>query len=403
MAFSPQEEDDLLEARHPATASSTTLSLISPAPASSSEPALPLPPPAHHQLAGPSSFPNRISHSPFDFASLDEFAALERARSGVSSVPAMAGATEPVNALAADLRAKLSAVMPAPEPDSTGPQRRGKLAMFEGTAGAPPASLPSAPSFPNRRAASMFEEPYGDRPEKVDERYRYSFYSNGLGTAIHAKTLSDLPSPGQTFADLFQRSGPPSAPTHQSGAATPSDGAGDRSANGASGTLPTDEDEPSTWWLDVLCPTDDEMRLLSKVFNIHPLTTEDILMEETREKIELFRNYYLVCFRSFDQDPYSPTHLEPLNMYIVVFREGTLSFHFHSTNHPTNVRRRIKQLKDYINVTSDWISYALIDGACLRLQQGRQDELTCRQILPTHLVRSFRASSMKSTTSTSSC
>lgn len=48
-------------------------------------------------------------------------------------------------------------------------------------------------------------------------------------------------------------------------------------------------------------------------------------MEETREKIELFRNYYLVCFRSFDQDPYSQTHLEPLNMYIIVFREGTLS------------------------------------------------------------------------------
>lgn len=106
-------------------------------------------------------------------------------------------------------------------------------------------------------------------------------------------------------------------------------------------------------------------------------------MEETREKIELFRNYYLVCFRSFDQDPYSQTYLEPLNMYIIVFREGTLSvrlfplslflvppgliaiyrfkFHFRGTPHPQNVRRRIKQLKDYISVTSDWISYALID------------------------------------------
>lgn len=62
-----------------------------------------------------------------------------------------------------------------------------------------------------------------------------------------------------------------------------------------------------------------------QVFGIHPLTTEDILLEETREKIELFRNYYLVCFRSFDQDPYSQTYLEPLNMYIIVFREGTLS------------------------------------------------------------------------------
>jgi len=51
-------------------------------------------------------------------------------------------------------------------------------------------------------------------------------------------------------------------------------------------------------------------------------------MEETREKIELFRHYYFVCFRSFDQDQYSPTYLEPLNMYIIVFREGTLSVRF---------------------------------------------------------------------------
>jgi magnesium transporter len=67
------------------------------------------------------------------------------------------------------------------------------------------------------------------------------------------------------------------------------------------------------------------MRILSKCFGIHPLTAEDIQMEETREKIELFRNYYLVCFRSFDQDAYSPTYLEPINYYIVVFREGILS------------------------------------------------------------------------------
>lgn len=40
---------------------------------------------------------------------------------------------------------------------------------------------------------------------------------------------------------------------------------------------------------------------------------------------------------------------------------GINQFHFRPTPHPQNVRRRIKQLKDYINVTSDWISYALID------------------------------------------
>lgn len=61
------------------------------------------------------------------------------------------------------------------------------------------------------------------------------------------------------------------------------------------GGIRMDQDpEANTWWLDVLSPTDQEMKLLSRVFGIHPLTTEDILMEETREKIELFRNVSVI-------------------------------------------------------------------------------------------------------------
>ncbi len=52
-------------------------------------------------------------------------------------------------------------------------------------------------------------------------------------------------------------------------------------------------------------------------------------------------------------------------MYVVTLTlHGSLTttqFHFRGTPHPQNVRRRIKHLKDYISVTSDWISYALID------------------------------------------
>ncbi|KAG9317791.1 magnesium transporter [Chiua virens] len=235
-----------------------------------------------------------------------------------------------------------------------------------------------------------------------DRPYRFSFYSNALSATIHARSLCELPAEGQSFEDLFSGRASPSprqgdatgepptfpAPTPvftsrqavfiPNGQRTPSSSEQISSSypNGflgrptekadpgrpdGSGPVPNADAEANTWWLDIQSPTDDEMRVLSKVFSIHPLTTEDIQMEEAREKIELFRNYYLVCFRSFDQDPYSPTYLEPLNMYIIVFREGILSFHFSPTPHPQNVRRRIKQLKDYINVTSDWISYALID------------------------------------------
>jgi magnesium transporter len=116
-----------------------------------------------------------------------------------------------------------------------------------------------------------------------------------------------------------------------------------------------------TFWLDVLSPTDAEMKVLSKTFGIHPLTAEDIMMQEAREKVELFRNYYFVNYRSFEQDMNNEDFLEPVNMYVVVFREGVISFHFSLTPHPANVRRRIRQLKDYLILSSDWISYAIID------------------------------------------
>jgi magnesium transporter len=115
------------------------------------------------------------------------------------------------------------------------------------------------------------------------------------------------------------------------------------------------------WWLDILSPTEAEMKVISKAFGIHPLTAEDIMMQEQREKVELFRNYYFVNYRSFDQDNTSENFLEPVNMYVVVFREGVLSFHFSVTPHPANVRRRVRQLRDYLILSSDWISYAIID------------------------------------------
>ncbi|KAI1106667.1 cora-domain-containing protein [Jackrogersella minutella] len=136
--------------------------------------------------------------------------------------------------------------------------------------------------------------------------------------------------------------------------------------------------ERPVWWLDVLSPTEAEMKVLAKTFGIHPLTSEDIMLQEQREKVELFRHYYFVNYRSFDQDAESENHLEPVNMYVVVFREGVISFHFSQTPHPANVRRRVRQLKDFMILSADWVSYAIIDDITdvyLPLIQSIEDEV----------------------------
>jgi len=155
---------------------------------------------------------------------------------------------------------------------------------------------------------------------------RWTFFSSELDDTIHAAELGGLLMPGERFRDLFE--------------------------------LPPDG---GAWWLDMVNATEEEVFAICKAFGVHPLTREDITMQETREKVELFHQYYFVCFRSFFQDEAHEDYLEPVNFYAVVFREGLLTFTFTDSPHTTNVRKRIGRLRDYINLSSDWICYALID------------------------------------------
>ncbi|CAI7385978.1 BTE_collapsed_G0033240.mRNA.1.CDS.1 [Saccharomyces cerevisiae] len=311
------------------------------------------------------------------------------------------------------------------------------------------------------------------------EHFRFTYFRVDLDSTVHSPTISGLLQPGQKFQDLFVASiysqdnsaghikTHPNSPTPGIKAETVSQLQGLTAKNPStlsSMSVANIEDVPP-FWLDVSNPTEEEMKILSKAFGIHPLTTEDIFLGEVREKVELFRDYYLICFRSFDivaekhvrrrrkekqesatldhesisrrksqaygatmsnesnannnnstsnasrskwlpsilrarrrssanrttntssssykrrvksekkkmeenekfkrksGDRHKPREgeLEPLNVYIIVFRTGVLTFHFAPTPHPINVRRRARLLKDYLNVTSDWIAYALID------------------------------------------
>jgi magnesium transporter len=260
--------------------------------------------------------------------------------------------------------------------------------------------------------------------EEEDSPYRFTYFNEDFQSTIHAQTISELVQPGGSFRELFIPDPPELEETssdeeedlislHEAGGNNhtnhngynnhnthhhnPSNGH-EFSGSRGPGTparneldsrresrllssqmdIRSDTDtsflqhtsrQPKpkrygprpTWWLDVLCPTDPEMRVIAKAFGIHALTAEDIMMQEAREKVELFRNYYFLNYRTFEQDPNSENYLQPVNMYVAVFREGCLSFHFSQTPHPANVRRRIRQLRDYLILSSDWISYALID------------------------------------------
>lgn len=257
------------------------------------------------------------------------------------------------------------------------------------------------------------------------ELYRFTYFRENLSSTIHSQTISGLLQPGQTFANLFD---PQNDSFKDEIANEGSEANGGNSTPSAAGGESPEDHHITPFWLDVLNPTEEEMKVLSKTFAIHPLTTEDIFLGEVREKVELFKDYYFICFRSFDivyekaktkfkrnlqnmtqtsqfnsssnksffsklfkrknsssnsnsnsnnnsnskdgssllkkkLEDYKRKNkeLQPLNVYILVFKHGVITFHFKPTPHPVNVRRRARVLREYLTVSADWIAYALID------------------------------------------
>lgn len=177
-------------------------------------------------------------------------------------------------------------------------------------------------------------------------------------STLHQRSLSQQPN---RISSMLQDSGAPRS--RQPSKVRSADNSGDRTPQASSKRKekPLRYGPRPTFWLDVMSPTDAEMSVLQKAFGIHPLTKEDIMMQEAREKVELFKNYYFINYRTFEQDTESEDYLEPINVYVIVFRYGILTFHFSQIPHPANVRRRIRQLQDYLILSADWISYAMID------------------------------------------
>lgn len=269
-------------------------------------------PPGHHDLdMGPTGLglvpsmgelpmyrPMSIQHirPKWDFSIMEDYATAEKICLGIptpqSSLPAPTTTPHPSQEVEGDasgadatISSSTGFTLPPRRPrerklssSNAGNTRRGKMALFEQTMndssrkpslsthinmpGIPEGGITAFESIP------AFADGH-DRP------YRFSFYSNALSQTIHSRSLCELPAEGQSFEELFTGL----QPNPQSSSTSPG-------TNGDAGnkSAPTDfpvrmgmedhskkengdpDSETATWWLDVVSPTDEEMKMLSQVF-----------------------------------------------------------------------------------------------------------------------------------------
>lgn len=100
------------------------------------------------------------------------------------------------------------------------------------------------------------------------------------------------------------------------------------------------------------------------MFQIHPLTIEDILSEDGREKTERFEKYIFICIRTSDADHLKSQMTDPIEqnkLFIILFNTSVITIHNKPIRQLRNVLRRVNPVKNILKVTSDWFMYAIFD------------------------------------------
>ncbi|KAJ2547074.1 CorA metal ion transporter [Coemansia sp. RSA 1933] len=71
-----------------------------------------------------------------------------------------------------------------------------------------------------------------------------------------------------------------------------------------------EEQRPKVFWLDIMNPTSSEITALSRIFNLHPLTTEELLLMRengiSQDNFKSFRHYDVICYRTSMGTPLPP-------------------------------------------------------------------------------------------------
>ena len=221
-------------------------------------------------------------------------------------------------------------------------------------------TLASANAFNVKSEHLMFKRQQSLRPTPLNKDHpSQELLGHQFHDEIHYDALADLIT-GSPHTDSLPRSNRVGLYSKQTGFVT-----GDSLY-----TLPFSENsdlqsvfQQDFFWLSFSDPKVNEVQDIAHALSIHPLTAEDVVSQDSREKCELFPGYYFVVCQSFNPDDKQSGFLQPIKMCLIVFPKCIVTFTHTHTPLVSKVIRRIKKLEPFdITVTPDWILYALLEN-----------------------------------------
>lgn len=123
------------------------------------------------------------------------------------------------------------------------------------------------------------------------------------------------------------------------------------------------KDERATLWLDVSDVDDNDIDLLTNVFNLHPLTVEDFIMPNARPKIEEFPDYmFLVVFSLQSSNGNRSAKIGTTELDCCLGKNFLITFHTDICSSIGVCKERVKKQSPMIMYGADMLLYSVLDS-----------------------------------------
>jgi magnesium transporter len=116
-------------------------------------------------------------------------------------------------------------------------------------------------------------------------------------------------------------------------------------------------------WIDMQDMDDKDIDLLTTVFNLHPLTVEDLIMPNARPKVENFGEYIsLVMFALQSQNNHQKGRVKAIELDCCLGRNFLITFHTDTLTPLALCKERIRKQSPIIMHGADMLLYSILDS-----------------------------------------
>ncbi len=125
-------------------------------------------------------------------------------------------------------------------------------------------------------------------------------------------------------------------------------------------------EENRIFWVDIDSSDPEQHRLLSDIFNFHPLTIEYVDDPDSRIKIENFKEYLFLTVRAVTNSPNNETlsfDLETKNLHIYLSRKYVVSVHDGPNSCIDNVEKVIDRNPEILASGPAHVAHVIMDSA----------------------------------------